>query len=115
MPSFVVAEGPEAERFDAAEAVDSWDTGFDTGDVRPRGRVGCIVDEDGIGERTGVCSVFGLDGTGGAGLRRVDVLEDRREVVDDTEGEREGRRGGRGSAPVETFAYGGGSFRATGC
>ena len=36
--SFVVA-GPEAERFDDAEVIASWDTGLDTGDVRPRGRV----------------------------------------------------------------------------
>lgn len=114
MPSFVVA-GPEAERVDDAEVVESCDTGFGAGEVRPRGRVEWIVDEDGIGVRTGDCSVLGLVGTGGAGLRTVDVLEERRDVVDDTEGEREGRRGGRGSVFVEPFAYGGGNFRVIGC
>jgi len=72
--------------------------GFETGDVRPRGRDWVWIDvDDGIGERMGDCNVFGLVGIGGAGLRRVEVLDERRDVVDDTEGEREGRRGGTGS------------------
>lgn len=74
-----------------------------------------IVDEEGIGVRVGDCSVFGFEGIGGAGLRWVDVLVERRDVVDDTEGERDGRRGGRGSVLVEVFAKGGGSLRAIGC